>query len=281
MNGIFLIDKEVGFTSRDVVNIIGRHFHTKKVGHAGTLDPFATGPLIVTFNKGTKVTEYLESYTKTYLAELLLGNDTDTLDLEGNITETKEVPNLTEDQIKEVLNCFLGSYSQSVPKFSAVKFKGKELYKYARNNEDTPTLKRVIDIIDISLISYKKNIIKFEVTCSKGTYIRQLGQDIAHKLNTCGHLISLRRTQVGGFKVEDGVLVKEVKEDDIISIVDALKNYPSLIVDEKLELDIKNGKRVKLECNSDLLFIINKSNEPVAILEYLGNQEYKVKRGLF
>ena len=254
MNGIFLIDKEKEYTSRDVVNIIGRRFHTKKVGHAGTLDPFATGLLIVTFNKGTKITSYLEGCTKTYVASLKLGYDTDTLDLMGNKTEEKDVPTLTKEDIENVLKYFLGTYSQAVPKYSAVKFRGKELYKYARNNIETPELRRDIDILDIRLISFEDNVIDFEVTCSKGTYIRQLGQDIAHKLNTCGHLISVTK---------------------------ALSHMVVVRVEQSLETDIKNGKKVKLSVNEEIVFVINENEDPIAILEKVEENIYRVKRGLF
>ena len=281
MNGIFLIDKEKEYTSRDVVNIIGRRFHTKKVGHAGTLDPFATGLLIVTFNKGTKITSYLEGCTKTYVASLKLGYDTDTLDLNGNKTEEKDVPLLTKEDIENVLKYFLGTYSQAVPKYSAVKFRGKELYKYARNNIETPELRRDIDILDIRLIGFEDNIIDFEVTCSKGTYIRQLGQDIAHKLNTCGHLISLRRTRIGNFDVDQASKVKEVKEEDLISVTKALSHMVVVRVEQSLETDIKNGKKVKLSVNEEIVFVINENEDPIAILEKVEENIYRVKRGLF
>lgn len=281
MDGIFLIDKEINYTSRDVVNIIGKKFKTKKVGHAGTLDPFATGLLIVTFNKGTKITQFLESCTKTYIATLKLGCDTDTLDLNGNVVLEKEIPLLENKDIEDVLNSFLGKYVQEVPKYSAVKFKGKELYKYARMNIETPQLNREIDIQSIKLVEFKDNIITFEVVCSKGTYIRQLGQDIAHRLNTCGHLIDLRRTKIGLFSIDDSKRINEINENDLITITKSLSHMTTIKVDAKLEEDIKNGKKVKLNANKEEIFIINSNDEPIAILEYVENDIYKVKRGLF
>lgn len=281
MDGIFLIDKEINYTSRDVVNIIGKKFKTRKVGHAGTLDPFATGLLIVTFNKGTKITQFLESCTKTYVATLKLGFDTDTLDLNGNKIAEKEIPLLEKIDIEEVLNSFLGKYMQAIPKYSAVKFKGKELYKYARMNIETPQLNREIDIQSVKLICFENNEITFEVVCSKGTYIRQLGQDIAHKLNTCGHLIALRRTRIGLFDVNDSKRINEISESDLFSISQSLLFMTTIKVDTKLEEDIKNGKKVKLNNNKEEVFIINSNNEPIAILEYVENGIYKVKRGLF
>ncbi len=281
MDGIFLIDKEINYTSRDVVNIIGKKFKTKKVGHAGTLDPFATGLLIVTFNKGTKITQFLESCSKTYVASLKLGFDTDTLDLNGNKIAEKENPLLEKKEIEEVLNSFLGKYVQEIPKYSAVKFKGKELYKYARMNVEIPQLNREIDIQSIRLINFEDDVITFEVVCSKGTYIRQLGQDIAHKLNTCGHLIALRRIKIGSFSIDDSKKINEISESDLISISKSLSHMTTIKVDIKLEKDIKNGKKVKLDSNEKEIFIINIINEPIAVLEYDVTGVYKVKRGLF
>lgn len=281
MDGIFLIDKEINYTSRDIVNIIGKKFKTKKVGHAGTLDPFATGLLIVTFNKGTKITQFLESCTKIYVASLKLGFDTDTLDLNGNKIAEKENPLLEKKEIEEVLNSFLGKYVQEIPKYSAVKFKGKELYKYARMNIEIPQLNREIDIQSIKLIDFEDDVITFEVVCSKGTYIRQLGQDIAHKLNACGHLVALRRIRIGSFSIGDSKKINEISDSDLISISKSLSHMTTIKVDVKLEEDIKNGKKVKLDSNEEEILIINTRNEPIAVLEYDEVGVYKVKRGLF
>lgn len=281
MDGILCIDKEKDWTSRDVVNYLSHAFKEKKMGHIGTLDPFATGLLVVVYKKATKIASYLEANQKTYVASLLLGEDTDTLDLEGNVTQKKEVPSLEEKEIRNVLSSFVGEIEQEVPQYSAVKYKGKPLYDYARNQEATPEIKRKITIESISFLSYENQIITFEVTCSKGTYIRQLGQDIAHALHTCGHLISLRRTKIGNLSVENAKKVKEITLDDLISMKDALSFMEQVKVNPSLEKDIQNGKRIALVHESPLLLAINEEDEVVAILEKEDTHYYHVKRGLF
>ena len=224
MDGILFIDKEKGWTSRDVVNFISHQFQTKKVGHVGTLDPFATGLLIVLVGKATKIAPYLEAQEKEYEATLLLGADTDTLDLEGEVVLEKEVPDLSLEAIEETLHTFKGTIEQVVPKYSAVKYKGKALYRYAFANEKTPEISRKITIHDIHFMSYVDHQLSFSVHCSKGTYVRQLGQDIAHDLSTCGHLTSLRRTKIGEVSVFDAKKVKEINELEFKDVYFRYKN---------------------------------------------------------
>lgn len=281
MDGILFIDKEKGWTSRDVVNFISHQFQTKKVGHVGTLDPFATGLLIVLVGKATKIAPYLEAQEKEYEATLLLGADTDTLDLEGEVVLEKEVPDLSLEAIEETLHTFKGTIEQVVPKYSAVKYKGKALYRYAFANEKTPEISRKITIHDIHFMSYVDHQLSFSVHCSKGTYIRQLGQDIAHALSTCGHLISLRRTKIGEVSIFDAKKVKEVGTSDFISIKEALSFLPTEVVDEATKKDIINGKTIRLLRKEDILLTLDENGEVLSILEKAEKHTYKVKRGLF
>lgn len=281
MDGILFIDKEKGWTSRDVVNYISHQFQTKKVGHVGTLDPFATGLLIVLVGKATKIAPYLEAQEKEYEATLLLGADTDTLDLEGKVILEKEVPDLSLEAIEETLHTFKGTIEQVVPKYSAVKYKGKALYRYAFANEKTPEISRKITIHDIHFMSYVHHQLSFSVHCSKGTYIRQLGQDIAHALSTCGHLTSLRRTKIGAVSIFDAKKVKEVGASDFISIKEALSFLPTEVVDEATKKDIINGKTIRLLRKEDILLTLDENGEVLSILEKAEKHTYKVKRGLF
>ena len=281
MDGILFIDKEKGWTSRDVVNFISRQFQTKKVGHVGTLDPFATGLLIVLVGKATKIAPYLEAQEKEYEATLLLGADTDTLDLEGEVVLEKEVPDLSLEAIEETLHTFKGTIEQVVPKYSAVKYKGKALYRYAFANEKTPEISRKITIHDIHFMSYVDHQLSFSVHCSKGTYIRQLGQDIAHDLSTCGHLTSLRRTKIGEVSIFDAKKVKEIEASDFISIKEALSFLPTEVVDEATKKDIINGKTIRLLRKEDILLTLDENGEVLSILEKAEKHTYKVKRGLF
>ena len=173
MNGILLINKPIDFTSRDVVNKLTKILKTKKIGHTGTLDPIATGVLVICVGNTTKLCELLTSEYKEYVATIKLGIKTDTLDTTGNIIEEKEY-NVNEEQIKEVLNSFLGTSIQTTPIYSAVKVNGKKLYEYAREGKEVELPKREINITHIELISFKDDEIKFKTTVSNGTYIRAL-----------------------------------------------------------------------------------------------------------
>lgn len=282
MYGILLINKPIGLTSRDVVNQICKKFNTKKVGHTGTLDPFADGLLVLTIGKGTKCGQFLEEQTKTYVATLSLGKATDTLDKDGEVIETKEVPCLDEELINKILSTFIGDIVQTVPLYSAIKINGKKLYEYAREGIEVELPSRTITISEIKLLNFHDNIIEFEVTCSKGTYIRVLGDDIARKLNTVGHLINLKRTRVGKFCLENSRNVEDVSESDIVSVYDALStSLETLRADDKLALDIKNGKHLPFKNLSNRVFVCDLHNNPIAIIEKDHGIIYKVVRGLF
>ena len=153
MNGIIVVNKEKGYTSRDVVNIVGKYFGTKKIGHTGTLDPLACGVLVLCIGKGLKLVEMLTNHDKEYIAKVKLGIETDTLDVTGNVINEKEVPNLTKEDIEKVLSEFLGHIKQQVPIFSAIKVNGKKLYEYARNGEEVTLPVKEVDIYNLELIS--------------------------------------------------------------------------------------------------------------------------------
>ena len=193
MDGILLINKPVGYTSHDIVGIVRKKLHTKKVGHCGTLDPDATGVLVVCVNKATKAIQFLMSDTKVYRATLSLGKSTDTYDASGKILEEKEVGQISKAQVIDVLNSFLGKSKQKPPIYSAIKVNGKKLYEYARNGEEVEIKERDIEIMMIELIDFSNNEIVFDVKCSKGTYIRSLCVDIAKKLGYPGHMSHLER----------------------------------------------------------------------------------------
>ena len=205
---ILNLNKPIGWTSFDVCKKVRSITKERKVGHGGTLDPFASGVLIVGTSRDTKVLNTFCNEIKSYRASISLGSLTDTLDKDGKLLIKKNVPNLHEKRVISVLNSFVGDYNQVPPMFSAKKIKGKKLYEYARKNI---TLRREpvkVKIHSISLESYSKNKISFSVTCSKGTYIRVLGKEIAEKLETVGHLDSLTRTKVGEYSIKDSKSIK-------------------------------------------------------------------------
>ena len=206
------INKPIGWTSFDVVKKIRFITKEKKVGHGGTLDPFADGVLIVATGRDTKQLTEITGTDKSYIATIRLGEITNTLDTEGIVTEKKEIPSFNDDKILKVLNTFLGETKQIPPMFSAKKIKGKKLYELARKNIEVERMPVLINIKKISLLSFNAKKITFSVTSSKGTYIRVLGKDIAEKLGTLGYLTSLKRTKVGSFSVADSTSIEEFEE---------------------------------------------------------------------
>ena len=265
MNGILLINKPIDFTSRDVVNKLTKILKTKKIGHTGTLDPIATGVLVVCVGNTTKLCELLTSEYKEYVATIKLGIKTDTLDTTGNIIEKKEY-NVTEEQIKEVLNSFLGTSIQTTPIYSAVKVNGKKLYEYAREGKNVELPKREINITNIELISYKDDEIKFKTTVSKGTYIRALIDDICNKLNTVGTMSSLIRTKQGKFTLEETFTLEDVENGkyELISIEKALSDIETITIDEDTYNKVKNGAIIPRQFNNDYANLLY-NNKIVAI----------------
>ena len=268
MNGILIINKEKDYTSRDVVNKLIKILHTKKIGHTGTLDPLATGVLVITIGRATKLCDLLTSEYKEYIATMKLGIETDTLDITGNILK-EENYKVNEREIKEVLNSFLGKSIQEVPKYSAIKIKGKKLYEYARNNIDVELPKREIDIKNIDFMSYKDNTITFKCLVSKGTYIRSLIRDIAYKLHTIGTMTELIRTKQGDFSIEDSYTLEEVENNNykLMSYEEALNSYEIIDIDENTYKKVVNGSIIDktfkndialLKYNSDIIAIYQK-----------------------
>ncbi len=200
---IINIDKPIGWTSFDIVKKVRRITGHRKVGHGGTLDPFASGVLILGTEHDTKNLSEISESNKSYQAELLLGFKTNTLDPEGEIIDEKPVPKFDDNILLRILKTFEGMQKQIPPMFSAKKHKGVRLYKMARKNIEIERSEINIKIDDISLVNFSENKIIFNVSCSKGTYIRVLGSDIAEKLGTVGYLINLKRTRVGNYFIKD------------------------------------------------------------------------------
>ena len=281
MDGVLLLNKPVDFTSRDLVNKMSKKFNERKAGHTGTLDPFATGLMLLTFGKATKISTYLEAIEKTYVAELTLGITTSSLDTEGEIIEVKEVNLPSREKLDEIFKSFLGEIDQIPPMHSAIKVDGEPLYKKARRGEVIERKPRRVTIHDIKILSITGNKILFEVTCSKGTYIRTLGKDIADKIGCGGHLTLLTRTRIGSFKLKDAKNIDDVEITDLISVSDALSFFPSLIVDSFLEKKVRNGVKLTLKTNEERILLRSLTNEPLAIYEKREDGLYHSLRGLF
>ena len=208
---ILNIYKAKGLTSFSVVKTIRKFIGEKKVGHGGTLDPFAEGVLIIGTGKDTKALKNITNADKTYTASIKLGKTTNTLDPEGYIIEKKKIPRLDESKINNVLKSFLGTSMQTPPMFSAKKIGGVKLYELARKNIIVDRKPAQINISDINIVNFNETNIVFTVSCSKGTYIRVLGKEIAEKLGTVGHLNSLIRTRVGEYVINDSVSLDQFK----------------------------------------------------------------------
>jgi tRNA pseudouridine55 synthase len=250
MNGLLLIDKPKDFTSQDVVSKVKKILNVKKAGHIGTLDPMATGLLPILIGDYTKISKYLIEHDKTYIAKLKLGIKTDTGDITGNILEKQEISQISN--IEETINSFKGVQKQTPPMYSAIKIDGKKLYEYAREGKEVEVPERKIEIYDIRLLNVDDGEIEFMVSCSKGTYIRVLCEDIARALGTIGTMSSLRRTIVDKFSIDDAYTFEELensKDDEsiLIKMEDIFNDIDEInLSTRKLELFL-NGVKLSVE----------------------------------
>ena len=265
---IINVNKPPGYTSRDVVNILSKHFNTKKVGHTGTLDPLAAGVLIVCTNEDTKLVELLSAKTKEYTVQMQLGIKTDTGDIMGSVIEEKNV-NIKEERLRECINNFIGEYTQEVPAFSAVKVKGKKLYEYARNKESVTLPKRQVVIYSSEFIKNEGKIVEFKVKVSKGTYIRSLINDICTKLNTIGTMSNLTRTAQGEFSLSTSNELEDIKNNNFttISKEKLLREYPFEKITAANKKQILNGALINKTFNSKYIIYTDKDDEVVAIYQ--------------
>ena len=252
LSGVLVVDKPTGVTSHDVVQELRRILGTKRVGHTGTLDPAAGGVLLACVGKGTKVAQFLTGYDKEYRAVIKLGATTDTYDGEGEIKETKEECQVSPERIIDTIDSFRGEIWQLPPLHSAIKYKGKRLYQYAREKEEVTRTKRKVEIKEISIKGVNMPYVELKVSCSKGTYVRSVAHDLGQKLGCGAYLFSLRRTRVGPFTLEDALSpgsISEVKKEGkiseaLISIEQALAHLPSVAVREDSVARVQNGARL-------------------------------------
>ena len=268
MNGVLLINKEKDITSFGVVAKVRKILNMKKVGHTGTLDPNATGLLPILIGNGTKISKYLIEHDKTYIAKLKLGIKTTTADGEGDILEKDDfkLNKKDEDFYKKTFNSFVGKSSQIPPIYSAIKVGGKKLYEYARKNEEVEIKPREIEIYDIKIINinYDENEIDFEVSCSKGTYIRTLCEDIAKKLETVGYMKELKRTRVDNFRIEDAITLEELEnnkdneeylKNKIISIEKVFEDKKIINLNERKKELFLNGVKLTHNLEDDIYLV--------------------------
>lgn len=280
MDGIILIDKDKDWTSQDVCSKVKHILNTRKVGHTGTLDPFATGLLILTVGSATKIGQFIESLNKSYVASLKLGVKTSTGDLTGDIIEDKKVPLITKEEIEKVLKGLVGEQEQLPPMTSAIKVNGVPLYKMAHQGLEIERKTRKIEIYDIKLVSFENNVIVFACDVSKGTYIRTLGETIAEKLGTVGHLLELRRVKVGRYFIKDAVKIDKLNESSIISVDKSLPFMASYHLNSGEEKIVMNGGKLSLSIKDSIVALYSISKKLLAVYKKEDDGFYHCLRGI-
>ena len=270
-SGVLLVNKPKGLTSRDVVNKLEKVFDTKKIGHNGTLDPMATGLLVITINKSTKINELLTCTDKEYIASVKVGIETDTLDLEGKIVKTSD-KRISKDMLDIIFKEFKKEYLQEVPKYSAIKVNGKKLYEYARSNKEVELPKRNVVIKELELLDYKEDSFKFRCVVSKGTYIRSLIKDMGEFLNIPCTMSSLKRTRQGKFSLDNAIDLEDVNiNSKLITISDAL-DIETKEIDAKDYKKVVNGIVLNNNYNIKDKVLFMKDNRVVAIYQNINNK---------
>lgn len=273
MNGFIVINKETGYTSRDVVNIACKALKTKKIGHTGTLDPMATGVLVLAVGKATKLVDYITNKEKEYIAEIELGTLTDTLDITGKILASETVRK-SETEIDHALAQMIGTYLQEVPIYSAVKVRGKKLYEYARHHEAVTLPKKEVTIASLKRISpltVSDGKIRFTIrtTVSKGAYIRSLIRDLAAQLGTIGTMLRLERTRQGNYTLASAIRLTALENGNYrcISIPEALVDVKQMVVGDENATRIRNGNKIEAYYDVDKILFINPDGSPIGIYE--------------
>lgn len=246
MDIVINLNKPKDISSQQAVTKVKKIFAARKAGHAGTLDPIATGVLIVCLNKATKITRFLSDLDKEYIVKVKLGERTDTFDLTGRLLEKKHPFLLIKKDVQDVLNKFIGLIKQTPPMFSAIKIKGQPLYKFARKGIEIKRPERLVHIYGLDLIGFALPYIDLTIRCSKGTYIRTLCDDIGKALGVGAHITSLERTKVGNFRIEDSGSIEEIKwkKESVHSIDSAISFFDEIILDEESFSKAKNGMTV-------------------------------------
>lgn len=277
MDGFLLLDKEKGISSNQLVQKVKKSLSIKKVGHLGTLDPMATGLMILAINRATKFSSYFLESDKSYDASIQLGSSTDTDDAMGNIISSSDIiPN--EKDINKSLASFIGQSMQTAPFFSALKHKGKPLYKYAREGEFISKPPREINIFSIENIICEHNKCSFIVHCSKGTYIRSIARDLGDKLNSGGHLSALRRLSQGIFNIKNAMTIENIELNKLITIEEAFSELSKIQLDSNQTKFFMNGAKIEEINLEDDTYKIYDSSKKFLGLGMVSNSVLALKR---
>lgn len=252
VSGVLVVDKPVGLTSHDVVQIIRRGTGIRRAGHTGTLDPRASGVLVILVGPAVRLSEYVSASDKRYQATIRLGSSTDTYDSEGMITNSSPVGDISEEQFDEILQQFVGEMEQVPPPYSAIKVKGRKAYEMAREGEEVDLEPRIINVYSLEVLEWAPPEAVIDVYCSSGTYVRSLANDLGRALGTGAHLVGLRRTKSGRFTLRDAVPLRRLQEafdagnwyKYLIPAAEALADWPMIELDaDQMEL-VRHGHRV-------------------------------------
>ncbi|MGE0682295.1 MAG: tRNA pseudouridine(55) synthase TruB [Candidatus Binatia bacterium] len=284
MNGILLIDKPEELSSAAVVRLVKKTYRVEKIGHLGTLDPFASGLLPLCVGTGTKIAQFLIAERKAYSGTIRLGVETDTMDRTGTVTRTASPPHYQDETLNSLETRFLGEYWQTPPMYSALKRNGTPLYKLARRGVVVEREPRKVCIERFSLAPLEPDLLGFSLTCSKGTYVRVLASDIGNALGCGAHLVTLRRTAVGEFAVDDALSLQQLLEEQVdisaflLSPAQAMRHYQTVHISSEMVTKLRQGRQDMLSCLPNATYeqaiaaLLDPGGELVAVVENQQNQ---------
>ncbi len=289
VSGVLVVDKPVGLTSHDVVQIVRRGTGIRRAGHTGTLDPRASGVLVVLLGPAVRLSEFVSAEDKRYQATIKLGSATETYDAESVATEPENEVNVTQKEFEELLTSFVGEIEQIPPPYSAVKVQGKKAYELARKGEEVKLEPRLIKVHSLELLEWALPEVVVDVHCSSGTYVRSLANDIGEQLGIGAHLNGLRRSKSGNFTLRDAVSMRQLRDDfesgtwanSLIPAAEALGDWPTIELDEKQLKLVVNGNRIPADASMpDMARAISEQGDLVAILQKNG-EEWQPKKVFF
>jgi len=284
-DGFLLINKYAEWTSRDICNKIQHKFHFDKIGHNGTLDPFASGLLLIAFGDATKLLSFMENDTKTYIAKLILGKKTATGDKTGDIIEEQKFNGIGKEKVEEILSSLIGPQKQVPPMTSAIHVNGQKLYHLAHQGITVERKERDIYIYELKYLSYEGNVLTFLARVSKGTYIRTLGETIAEKTGNVGYLENLERVQIGDFKISNSKTIDDVSEEDFLDMFSVIKEYMPIksFSDEETLKKVIHGGKLSLKLFPDKkeqYCVTDEQNNVLAVYQLKENEYYYCARNL-
>jgi len=276
VSGVLVVDKPVGMTSHDVVQLMRKGTGIRRAGHTGTLDPRASGVLVILIGPAVRLSEYVSASDKRYQATIKMGSSSDTYDAEGLITAQDSVVEISEDQFNEMLQTFVGEIEQVPPPYSAVKIKGKKAYEMARKGEDVELLPRKINVYSLDVLEWAPPEAVIDVYCSSGTYVRSLTNDLGNALGTGAYLVGLRRTKSGRFTLRDAVPLRRLQDafeagdwyKFLIPAAEAMADWPSIELDAEQSEKVRHGHRIPAnQGDSGWIRAISEQGDLIAIME--------------